>query len=225
MKLSFSLGAVAIVSALIGAPAHALSAADLSLKPGRACQTPPKNPGKLLDQDYPADFSTGGNAPFSNDVDINGDGWCDWVSTAAQSPHREGVEWAQPLMKDFIFLGTRSGWRRFGNHKAIRAFIDQHTGEPHPYVGNDDVTAFVSPVFIYAEHESKPYVAAISILQDVLNATPNDVVLFRWHDGLDALRRVGEQEQAVVLQFLQAQYCGKQDSLPVQSVPQALCAK
>lgn len=225
MKLSSSLSAFAIVSALTGVPALALSVADLSLKPARACQTPPKSPGKLLNQGYPLDFSTGGNAPFNRDVDINGDGWCDWVSTAAQPPQRDGVTWAQPLMKDFIFLGTRSGWRRFGNHKAIRAFIDQHTDDPDPYEGDDEVTAFVSPLFIYTEQETKPYVATISILQDVIEAKPQDVVVYRWHDGFDALRQLGEQERSVVIQFLQAQYCGKKDSLPLQSVPEAVCAK
>ncbi len=203
---------------------QAASAAELSLAPARACLASPNGPGKLLDQAFP-NASTAGNAPFSHQVDINGDGWCDWVSTAAQPPHRDGVELAQPLMKDFIFLGSKRGWRRFGNPKAIRAFIDQHHfDQPGPYDGDAEVSAFVSPMFIYAKDEPRPYVAAISIGQDVLDATADNVVVYRWHEGFDALLQVGAQERIMVLQFLQARYCGGKVSLPAQPVAQAMCA-
>jgi hypothetical protein len=217
MRLAVMLMAVA--------PAYAAPAAVLSLTPAHACQPPAGSPGKLLDLAYP-NASTGGNAPFDHQVDINGDGWCDWVSTAAQPPHRDGVELMQPQMKDFIFLGGPRGWRRFGNAKAIRAFIDQHdVDRPVPYDGGAEVSGFVSPLFIFADGEPRPYVAALALAQDVLDARAEDVVVYRWHDGFDALLRVGEQERAMVIRFLQAHYCGSKAVLPVQSVAEAVCAR
>ncbi|MRW87197.1 hypothetical protein GJ698_24310 [Pseudoduganella sp. FT26W] len=211
--------------AISGAPVHATPVAELSLTPARACLAPPGNPGKLLNQVYP-NASTAGNAPFSHQLDINGDGWCDWVSTAAQPPHRDGVALEQPRLKDFIFLGSKSGWRRFGNQQAIRSFYDQqHFDQPPPYDGEFEVSAFVSPLLIYAKDEPRPYVATISISQDVLDATAEDVVVYRWHDGFDTLLQVGKPERSKVVQFLQVQYCGKKLSLPVQSVAQAVCAR
>jgi len=225
MKFLFSLCSAAVAVALTGVPAQAAAPSELLLTPASACKSPPSGPGKLLDRAWP-NASTAGNAPFDHQVDINGDGWCDWVSTAAQPSHRDRVALAQPPMKDFIFLGSKSGWRRFGHPKAIRAYIDQHHfGQPGPYDGDAEVSAFVTPVFIYAKDDPRPYVAAISIGQDVLDAKADDVVIYRWNDGFDALLQVNEQERAVVLQFLRTQHCGKKASLPVQSVAEAVCAR
>ena len=225
MKISFALGAVAIAMVAIAVPARSAPASELSLKPVRACQAPPSGPGKLLDQAYP-NFSTAGNGPFIHNVDINGDGWCDWVSTGAQPPHREGVELEQPLMKDFVFLGSKNGWRRFGNQKAIRAYYEQGDFDrPAPYDGKAEVTAFVSPLFIYRKADPRPYVAAIAIAQDVLDAKAQNVVVYRWDDGFDTLLAVDQRERAEVVQFLQTQYCARKAALPVQSVAQAVCVR
>jgi hypothetical protein len=211
---------------LATAQEHALQATDLSLLPQQVCEAPAKAPpASVLNKIYPG-FSTTTNPPFRHDVDITGDGWCDWVSSAAQPPHRNGVALDQPLMKDFIFVGSMSGWRRFGNQKAMRAFVDQHDADqPGPYRGDAEVSAFVSPLFIYAKGELRPYVAAISIGQDVLDARAEDVVVYRWNDEFDALLQVGEQERTTVLQFLQMHYCGNKVNLPVQSVAEAVCAR
>jgi hypothetical protein len=225
MKLLFSFCAVVAAIGLGTMDAQAIEVAELSLLPGQACKAPPKAPpGKLLSKGYYGNFSTGSNAPFVHDVDINGDGWCDWISIAAQPPHREGVEWGQPLMKDFIFLGQKAGWRYFGNKKPIRAFIAEHKfGEPYPYDGDSEVTHFVSPMFIYTQGDLRPYVSAISIAQDVLDATEEDVMVYRWNDAFDTLLDVNDHDRSVVIRFLRMQFCGKKESLPLRSVPEAVC--
>jgi hypothetical protein len=227
MKSLFLFCAVVAAFGFGSMDAQALQLAELSLLPGQTCKTPPKAPpSKLLDKGYHGNFSTGSNAPFIHDVDINGDGWCDWVSIAAQPPHRDRVEWAQPLMKDFIFLGGKTGWRYFGNKKAIRAYFTEHqVGDPWPYDNDDEVTAFVSPMFIYSKGDLRPYVSTISINQDTYDAQEEDVLVHRWNDSLDTLIDVNEHDRSIVIRFLRTQFCGKKESLPVGSVPEAVCRK
>ncbi len=202
---------VAALSGCCACAAQAIELTELSLTPAHACNAPPRAPPtKLLNKDYPG-FSTGGNAPFRHDVDINGDGWCDWVSTAALSPHRDPYLWDEPLLKDFIYIGTKKGWRRFGNHQHIVAVRSRGKLGAHQVYGPDeDVADLIDPTFVYATGSSLPFVSAISLGQDILDAYPDNIWVYQWDKGLDALLVVAPREREIVIAFLRQQLCTDQ---------------
>jgi hypothetical protein len=107
---------------IVGLPfsdAHGVEITSLSLDPPQTCKKPPKSPPyKLLHKEFLV-VNSSSNYPFNDTVDINGDGWCDWVSMVGGPPHRTDQE--IPELEDFIFLGTKSGWKKFGDMQKFRS--------------------------------------------------------------------------------------------------------
>src|SRR4051812_35038423 len=107
MKSSLMKFAAPVLLTLHCLQGYAVDMADLTLTPAQECKKPPKAPPyKLLHKEYRS-YSITTNGPFDHTVDINGDGWCDWVSRPWVAPHRGDID--EPQMKDFIFLGTSTG--------------------------------------------------------------------------------------------------------------------
>lgn len=103
VKLNVLLFVFAALLATFCEQANAIDMANLSLTPFESRKKPPKAPPyTLMHKSYNSSTST--NHPFDNNVDINGDDWCDWVSTAARPPHRGDID--EPTLTDFIFFGN-----------------------------------------------------------------------------------------------------------------------
>jgi hypothetical protein len=208
MKPIAKLFAFSVIGALTCVAAYGIEIKDLSMEPFQTCKKPPKAPPyKLMHKEYP-EFSTTTNIPFYENTDINGDGWCDWISTAASPPHRDNYLLDEPPLEDFIFIGTKTGWRKFGNPKKIQAFLSSvPLGGKGPYGPKSDVAAFINPIFIYSKQSATPYVAAVSLSQDTLEPESSDVVVYQWDNALDTLLEVSQQDRDTTLTFLRQKFC------------------
>lgn len=217
MKLSITPYLMAALLGLPSLPSHADEISNLSLTPTQMCKTPPKSPPKkILDRFFPdiegdtrPDSYGVANRPFETRVDINGDGWCDWVSLGGGAPHMYGES---PPMKDFLFLGTQSGWRRFGqmkrpNHKLPPGRIDPSTL----------VYGFQDPLFVYGPERSATYVIVSETQEDILTPMMSDVYVYRWNDDLDMLESLTLKARAPIILFIRDTACKTRGVLPRES--------
>ena len=205
---------------LIAAPIPWANAEELSFTPPAPCNKPPKSPPKkLLDRFFPdieGDTDPAGygvaNRPFETNVDINGDGWCDWVSLGGAAPHMFGES---PPMEHFLFLGTKTGWRRFGKMRNPNRELPPDRKEgPRAMSPRHVVANFQDPLFIYSFSRPKPYVIVTRTEEDILTATVPNVDIYRWNDDLDMLELLPLKARAPIIIFLRDSACKNRVLIP-----------
>lgn len=200
MKLNVLLLVFAALLATFCEQANAIDMANLSLTPFESCKKPPKAPPyTLMHKSYNSSTST--NHPFDNNVDINGDGWCDWVSTAARPPHRGDID--EPTLTDFIFLGTQSGWRRFGTQQKV---LSGQRRETLP-TGAVPVFGFIYPTFVYQRGDRTPFIVVLQSFEDIAPSRLEDIFILRWDSKLDMPGGVNDGDRLTVLKFLRSKLC------------------
>jgi hypothetical protein len=204
--------AVLGVLVIISIPVSGVAADKLSFTPPAPCKKPPKSPPiKLLNQFFPdiegdtkPDAYGVGNQPFETNVDINGDGWCDWISLGGMAPHRSGDS---PTMKNFLFLGTKTGWRNFGEIKGVSRNFSYYEME-NVISPVSPVSAFKGPLFVYSPIQDKPYVIVAWTSEDIITPWVGDVSVYRWDDDVDMLKRCSSKERASIISFVRESVCG-----------------
>lgn len=206
MKKPFIKLTVSFLLALLCLQGHALEIADLSLTSTQPCKTPPKAPPyKLLHKKYQT-YSIPTNAPFDHTVDINGDGWCDWVSRPSELPYQSDMD--EPPMEDFIFLGTPTGWRKFGNMKKFRSDTSGLNREGGWLSPDSSAFGFLDVRFIYANGNPVPYVVILAPIFD--NRFPlrmEDIGVLQWNNTFDMLHDVNNEVKNTIIEFLRKQNC------------------
>jgi hypothetical protein len=175
-----------------------------------------------LHKDYNA-YGTTSNYPFEDTVDINGDGWCDWISMAARAPHRGDIE--EPKIGEFIFLGTKTGWRKFGD--TTKFLLDRSeltapsSGWVPPFSG---VAGFIFPTFVYSKKETAPYFAALSSVEDIAPSSAKDINVFKWSDVFDMPRTVSANDRKTIIMFLRSKLCGTPKTISAEgSLASVIC--
>lgn len=223
MKILFELFIFSASFLLTCMHADAIEMAELSLMPSKTCQKPPKAPPHMLmHMSYKA-YETVSNDPFDDTIDINGDGWCDWISIAAGQSHSNDID--NPKIGDFIFLGTKTGWKRFANiekHGINRSdsvnLPDWLTPATHGYLINatspgwlaPDMPAsnfFIFPTIIYSKKGEIPYLAVLGSLDYIVPAKLSDIGVYQWDNTVDMPRGVSDKDRKIVIQFLQVKFC------------------
>jgi hypothetical protein len=200
VKLNVLLFAFATLLATFCEQTDAIDMANLSLTPFESCKKPPKTPPyTLMHKKY--NSATRTNYPFDNNVDINGDGWCDWVSTAARPPHRGDID--EPTLTDFIFLGTQSGWRRFGTQQKVPLGQSQETLP----TGNVPVFGFIYPKFVYQRGDRTPFIVVLQSFEDIAPSTMQDIFVLRWDSNLDMPGGANDGDRLTILKFLRTKLC------------------
>ena len=179
-------------------------AADMSLVPYKACSSSRKAPpDSVLNKSYSGNTTT--NGPFV-EADITGDGLCDWIGTGAQPPHISDSE--LPEMKDFIFVATKSGWRRFGDMK--KWWADPARGRIGDWLTPENsADAFIGPTVIYVQGGSAPYVAALSMTEDRMDYGADHINVYQWDSKYSLLRIVGDAGKRAVIGFLKSKCAAK----------------
>lgn len=176
----------------------------LSLKPFVECKKPPRLlPPKFLNKKYTIQTNIG---PWQI-VDINGDGWCDWVRGGPEA-HRRNVD--EPLMRDFIYLGTPNGWRGYGEAVDFLAAKKRKARSEFRGLLPNFVEAFnfFEPMVIFSNQSLKPYIAFVS-RPDAPAPYPKaaDIMVARWDDRLDTLQDIPESERLKAVAFLRRELC------------------
>jgi hypothetical protein len=206
------------------ARADGVEIGDLSLIPPHTCKKPPKAPPyRLMNKEFRA-ANTNTNDPFDHTYDINGDGWCDWISIAARPPHRTDLD--EPEMQDFILLGNKNGWRKFGASRK-HAYERGEASDTGSWLGpTARASSLIKPVFVYSTKRREPYVVALSLNNDILEPILEDVSAFNWDPNFDMLRGTAVAEKKVVIQYLRKTLCEPGNEYTGEiSVQRAICGK
>lgn len=209
MRLPITLYLMAALLGLAGSPSHADEINDFSLEPTRACKRPPKAPpAKLLNQRFKDEINEQGathsNAPFLEKNDINGDGWCDWVSPNGWAPHRfEEV----PSVENFIYLGSKTGWRKFGDLKKFHKDMDGREESENWMGPGTEVSYFIEPIFLYSTTNVAPYILSTQLNEDIIPVIMDDVSVYRWDITYDMPLKVSDEERKMVITFVRKATC------------------
>jgi hypothetical protein len=207
MSISFSSLeniALGVLLAMLTPYALALGAEILSFSPLQNCKMSPKAPPKnLLEKAY----KIYNNVEHWQTVDINGDGWCDWIRGGYEG-YRTDQE--DPPMREFIYLGTSNGWREIAQSEAYRKALkgksrSETKGLMLPYI---EAFNFNQPIFVYSSARSAPYVVVTS-RPDAPAPYPEieDILVMRWDGAYDLLRFVEEPERRKVIAFTKHEIC------------------
>lgn len=195
------LALVALTTAAFAAPAKAdtATASNLRLKPTVACKGAGRPAPKIKQT---VAMSTVG-AP-ARDIDLNGDGWCDWIFTLA-APTNTGMP--EESVDQGIVLGTPTGARTFGNIERMRQLRRQKQPVPDD-LAIPTAPAGLAPVLVaYAGTSAVPYFMGFSGSYPTFWDTPSDYQIWRWNAEFDTPQQVGSEEYVTVMRFWQKQYC------------------
>ena len=210
--------ALLLGATLITTPIPWAHAEELSFSPAVPCKKPPKSPPKkMLERFFPeieGDTDPAGygvaNRPFETNVDINGDGWCDWVSLGGAAPHHY---FDTPPMKHFLFLGTKNDWRHFGNMKNTN-YPPARIEGPRLLHPEEMVAAFQDPLFLYSPPQHKPYIIVTRTTKDTFEPRVHDVDIYRWNDDLDMPELLTLKARAPIILFLLDNACKNPALIP-----------
>lgn len=181
-------------------------ASEYSLQQKLPCQMSPKAPPKsIFSKSYKIYTYPG---PWTI-VDINGDGWCDWVRGGHEGYRTDEEE---PVLQDFIYLGTSRGWRNYNSPKNSDNFTKYKIWEMKSdyLLRSSKAVSFYEPIPVYINDERKPYM--VTAIRYDAPAPPPDydkVLVTRWDGDQDALREVSSKEKEAVWSFLRKALCNR----------------
>jgi len=179
---------------------------EYSLRQKNSCQMSPKAPPKsVFSKSYKIYTYPG---PWTI-VDINGDGWCDWVRGGHEGYRTDEEE---PVLREFIYLGTSRGWRNYASPKNPDNLNGYKIWEmKRDYLlGSSRAVSFYEPIPVYINDEKKPYM--ITVIRYDAPAPPPDydqVLITRWDNGKDALKEVSGEEKEAIWNFLRKTLCNR----------------
>lgn len=196
--------------------AQAEKSTEFSFEKNNICKNPARSiPVSILNKKYKTYYTMG----VWKILDINGDGWCDWVRGGYEG-YRTDQEEAP--MDEFIYLGTQRGWRHFGLPKIYNNSLKKYAARiDSGYLGGSaSATAFFQPIVIYAKSQSKPYIATV-FRPDGPAPWPDqgDIKVLQWDDHFDKLKYVDEPIRLMVVEFLQRELCKKNPSITEDGFP------
>lgn len=209
-SIIFHLLFVLFINFIISINAHASDDKQLSFKPFKQCKKSPKLPPKNF---FEKTYQTYHSPENWKTFDINGDGLCDWVRGGYEGDRRDEDE---PRLRDFIYLGTPSGWRHYSesNIKKMSSNSIIKNSENKFISGRTFALEFFQPIAIYALNQTKPYIAVVTRFD--APAPPPDrekINVLQWYDNFDGLVTVSENERLLVINFLQSELCKNSPAL------------
>ena len=185
------------------AQAQALDASTLSLHPPVAC----KGAGRPAPRTRDTVHADSAGTP-STDIDLNGDGWCDWITPLPYPTNAQGQEYGA---RDAILLGTASGERTFGDGARLRQYWKNHPQAPGNLVIPNGATGMAPPLIAYAGRDPVPYFAGLSSAFPEYWGDGDAYKVYKWNQEADAPQQVGSREFATVMKFWQRSYCVGKD--------------
>lgn len=203
------------------------SQSQLSFIPPKPCFVPPQAPQKsLLEKKYKV-----GN--FTTNIfraDLNGDGICNWVRDGfTQSRYDQEENEILPL-KDFVFIGTKKGWRYIGAEKNIKSNAKENKKIPR----NFKVWWYPIAAIVYDNNSKKPFIVSYSAGEGWPTVPRNSYFVFQWNDERDFFTDVNPEAQERIMKFIEEEFCTPNPKYSIAEnvtyvlsfpAPDALCKK
>jgi hypothetical protein len=137
-------------------------------------------------------------------IDLNGDGWCDWIIPVA-SPINSGLPEYSP--KEAILLGAKQGARIFGDVEKRRAYWKKRMPVPDGLVGPEGVTGMAPPLVAYRNSSPVPYFIGFSSAYPEFTSDAESYQVYRWNLEFDMPQQVSDTEYLTVMKFFRKRYC------------------
>jgi hypothetical protein len=186
--------------AILGpAQAQSLDASTLSLHPPAAC----KGAGRPAPRTRDTVHAEIAGTPAS-DIDVDGDGWCDWITSLPYPTNSQGQEYRA---REAILLGTANGTRSFGNRARLKRYWKTHPQELSNLVVPDGTVGMAPPLVAYAGRDPAPYFAGFSGAFPDYWGDGDAYKVYKWNQEADAPKQVSSSEYVVVMRFWQKRYC------------------
>ena len=186
--------------AILGpAQAQSLDTSTLSLRPPAAC----KGAGRPAPRTRDTVHAEIAGTPASN-LDLNGDGWCDWITPLPYPTNTQGREY---VAREAILLGMASGARTFGDAARLKQYWKKHPQELGNLVIPDGTTGMAPPLVTYAGNDPVPYFAGLSSAFPEYWGDGDAYKVYKWNPEADAPQQVSNSEFVTVMKFWQRSYC------------------
>lgn len=162
--------------AILGpAQAQSLDASTLSLHPPAAC----KGAGRPAPRTRDTVHAEIAGTPAS-DIDVDGDGWCDWITSLPYPTNSQGQEYRA---REAILLGTANGTRSFGNREyvVVMRFWQKRYCEGKSYSNQD----FLNPDYKKPDHPLEVYICAPWVTEAIHRAEHDGAGIQTFLNGRD----------------------------------------
>lgn len=179
--------------------AESLSFSHLSMRPPVQC----KGAGRPAPRTKETIRTESVAAPASN-IDLDGDGWCDWIISL---PYPTNTQLPEYRAGEAILLGTPEGARSFGNMKRLKAFWKRKLPVPEGLVVPGAVTGMAPVLVAYAAEGTAPYFAGFSSAYPDFWGNPGSYRIYRWNHEFDMPQEVSKHDYAFVMRFWQKEFC------------------
>ena len=174
--------------AILGpAQAQALDASTLSLHSPVPC----KGAGRPAPRTKNTVRADSVGTPSTN-LDLNGDGWCDWITPLPYPTNTQGQEYRA---------------RTFGDVSRLKQYWKKHPQGLDNLVIPDGATGMAPPLVAYAGNDPVPYFAGFSSAFPDYWGDGDAYKVYKWNREADTPQRVGNSEFATVMKFWQRSYC------------------
>ena len=193
------LTVLSFLAALGPAQAQPIDGSALRLTP----PTPCKGAGRPAPRTKNTVHADSAGTP-STSIDLNGDGWCDWITPLPYPTNAQGQEYGA---REAILLGTANGARTFGDSARLKQYWKKHPQELGNLVIPDGATGMAPPLVAYAGNDPVPYFAGLSSAFPEYWGDGNAYKVYKWNQEADAPQQVSNSESATVMKFWQRSYC------------------
>jgi len=142
-------------------------------------------------------------APAGN-IDVNGDGWCDWIIPL---PYPTNAQLPEYRAGEAVLLGTPQGARPFGNMKRLKSSWKKKLPVPEGLIMPGNVTGMAPALVAYAGKDNLPYFAGFSSAYPDFWGDPGSYRIYRWNQEFDMPQEVSRQDYVVVMRFWRQAFC------------------
>jgi hypothetical protein len=165
----------------MSATAVSLAVSDLSLKPSVQC----KGTGRPAPKTKLTIHSESVGTPAS-EIDVNGDGWCDWLISLPYPTSGQGTEYTA---REAILLATTNGTRSFGDSARLKLYWKTHPQELSNLVVPDGTIGMAPPLVAYAGKDPAPHFIGFSSAFPDYWGDGDAYKVYKWNNEADAPSR------------------------------------
>lgn len=179
--------------------AEPLHISDLSLRPPSEC----KGSGRPAPRMKETSSTESIGAPAS-DIDLNGDGWCDWIISL---PYPTNTQLPEYKASEAVLLGTPQGARTFGNMGLLKSYWKNKRPVPEGLLIPGGVTGMAPALVAYVGKSTVPYFAGFSSAYPEFWGNAGSYRIYRWNQQFDMPQEVTMHEYTAVMRFWRTKFC------------------
>ncbi|NEX62456.1 hypothetical protein [Noviherbaspirillum galbum] len=179
--------------------AEAIRSSDLRLEPMTKCRGAGRPAPKTKET-----IRTESVGVPATGIDLNGDGWCDWIIFV---PAPINTQLPEYMAKEAILLGGKRGAKPFGKLDKMRDYQRKQLPIPSGLVIPEGIVGMAPPLVAYLTRSATPYFMGISTAFPYFWSDAESYSIYRWNNEFDMPQQVSDIEFVTVLEFWRQKFC------------------